>query len=200
MKEERENIISYKDIKEDEYFYMPVNIDQFRYISPSINKFNSEKMIIFTTSYGTFRYFSNLLVCKNSPVLNAFDNSYDRNFIFQKIKGRYIYEPITNTIFTLDGNNITKDNRNLDDMINYNEAKEYIDFYENNPVAIQCYSDQKFYLPNENIVIEQSEELEKAIEYIVATAKDISKEEYEKLKENKEQKAKRYIKFIQNNI
>ena len=200
MKEERKNIISYKDIKEDEYFYMPVNIDQFRYISPSINKFNSEKMIIFTTSYGTFRYFSNLLVCKNSPVLNAFDNSYDRNFIFQKIKGRYIYEPITNTIFTLDGNNITKDNRNLDDMINYNEAKEYIDFYENNPVAIQCYSDQKFYLPNENIVIEQSEELEKAIEYIVATAKDISKEEYEKLKENKEQKAKRYIKFIQNNI
>ena len=200
MKEERKNIISYKDIKEDEYFYMPVNIDQFRYISPSINKFNSEKMINFTTSYGTFRYFSNLLVCKNSPVLNAFDNSYNRNFIFQKIKGRYIYEPITNTIFTLDGNNITKDNRNLDDIINYNEAKEYIDFYENNPVAIQCYSDQKFYLPNENIVIEQSEELEKAIEYIVATAKDISKEEYEKLKENKEQKAKRYIKFIQNNI
>ena len=200
MKEERKNIISYKDIKEDEYFYMPVNIDQFRYIIPSINEFNSEKMINFTTSYGTFRYFSNLLVCKNSPVLNAFDNSYNRNFIFQKIKGRYIYEPITNTIFTLDGNNITKDNRNLDDIINYNEAKEYIDFYENNPVAIQCYSDQKFYLPNENIVIEQSEELEKAIEYIVATAKDISKEEYEKLKENKEQKAKRYIKFIQNNI
>ena len=197
MKEERKNIISYKDIKEDEYFYMPVNIDQFRYISPSINKFNSEKMINFTTSYGTFRYFSNLLVCKNSPVLNAFDNSYDRNFIFQKIKGRYIYEPITNTIFTLDGNNITKDNRNLDDMINYNEAKEYIDFYENNPVAIYCYSDQKFYSVNKNLVIGQSEELEKAIEYIVEKAKDISKQEYEKLKEKPS--VKKYIKFIKDN-
>jgi len=192
MKEE--NIILYNNINEDEYFYMPVNIEQFRYIIPSINEFNSEKMINFYTWYGTYRYFSNLLVCKNSPVLNAFDNSYDRNFIFQKIKGRYIYEPITKTIFTLDGNNITKDNRNLDDMINYNEAKEYIDFYENNPLAIYCYSDQKFYLPNENIVIEQSEELEKAIEYIVEKAKDISKQEYEKVKEKTS--VKTYIKFI----
>lgn len=197
MKEERKNIISYKDIKEDEYFYMPVNIDQFRYISPSINIFNSEKMINFYTWYGTYRYFSNLLVCKNSPVLKAFDNSYDRMFLFMKIKGRYIYEPITKTIFTLDGNNITKDNRNLDDIINYNEANEYIDFYENNPVAIYCYSDQKFYSVNKNLVIGQSEELEKAIEYIVEKAKDISKPEYEKLKEKPS--VKKYIKFIKDN-
>jgi len=197
MKEERKNIISYKDIKEDEYFYMPVNIDQFRYISPSINKFNSEKMINFTTSYYAFRYFSKLLVRMNSPVLKAFDSSYDRMFLFMKIKGRYIYEPITNTIFTLDGNNITNDNRALDDMINYNEAKEYIDFYENNPVVIYCYSTQKFYSVNKNLVIGQSEELEKAIEYIVEKAKDISKQEYEKLKEKPS--VKKYIKFIKDN-
>lgn len=197
MKEERKNIISYKDIKEDEYFYMPVNIDQFRYISPSINKFNSEKMINFTTSYYAFRYFSKLLVRMNSPVLKAFDSSYDRMFLFMKIKGRYIYEPITNTIFTLDGNNITKDNRALDDMINYNEAKEYIDFYENNPVVIYCYNTQKFYSANKNLVIGQSEELEKAIEYIVEKAKDISKQEYEKLKEKPS--VKKYIKFIKDN-
>lgn len=197
MKEERNNIISYKDIKEDEYFYMPVNIDQFRYISPSINIFNSEKMIKFTTSYGTFRYFSNLLVCKNSPVLKVFDSSYNRMFLFMKIKERYIYEPITDTIFTLDGDNITKDNRNLDDIINYNEAKEYIDFYKNNPVAIYCYSDQKFYPVNKNLVIGQSEELEKAIEYIVEKAKYLSKQEYEKLKEKPS--VKKYIKFIKDN-
>ena len=197
MKEERKNIISYKDIKEDEYFYMPVNIDQFRYISPSINKFNSEKMINFTTSYYAFRYFNKLLVRMNSPVLKAFDSSYDRMFLFMKIKGRYIYEPITNTIFTLDGNNITKDNRALDDMINYNEAKEYIDFYENNPVVIYCYNTQKFYSVNKNLVIGQSEELEKAIEYIVEKAKDISKQEYEKLKEKPS--VKKYIKFIKDN-
>ena len=197
MKEERKNIISYKDIKEDEYFYMPVNIDKFRYISPSINKFNSEKMINFTTSYYAFRYFSKLLVRMNSPVLKAFDSSYDRMFLFMKIKGRYIYEPITDTIFTLDGNNITKDNRALDDMINYNEAKEYIDFYENNPVVIYCYNTQKFYSVNKNLVIGQSEELEKAIEYIVEKAKDISKQEYEKLKEKPS--VKKYIKFIKDN-
>ena len=196
MKEE--NVISYKDIKEDEYFYMPVNIDQFRYISPSIKEFNSEKMINFTTSYGTFRYFNKLLVCMNSPVLKAFDSSYDRMFLFMKIKGRYIYEPITNTIFTLDGKNINTDNRDLDDMINYNEAKEYIDFYENNPVAINTYSNQPFYSvdKNNNLDLEDSEELAEAINFIVEKAKDISKQEYEKLKKPS---VKKYIKFIKDN-
>ena len=197
MRKERE--ISYNEIKDGEFFYMPVNVYGFKYILPNVD--SEKNKIGFISWYKSYREFTDLLLSYNTPVKKAYNNTYNRMFLFQKIKGPFILELKTNSIFTLEGKILNTVNYlDLSNKIPYNEAKDYIDFFENNPVAIQCYSDQKFYLPNENIVIEQSEELEKAIEYIVATAKDISKEEYEKLKENKEQKAKRYIRFIQNNI
>lgn len=196
MKEE--NIILYNDIKEDEFFYMPVNINQFRYILPVIKIIQNIKIIHFYAWYGIYRYFTNLLASKNSPVLKAIDSSYNRMFLFKKIKGPYILEPITNTIFTLSGNIINSENEGLDKIIMYDTAKEYIDFYENNPVAINTYSNQIFYTKDENnnLDIEDSEELEEAIEYIVEKAKDLSKREYEKLKKPS---VKEYIKFIKDN-
>lgn len=197
MKKERE--ISYNEIKDGEFFYMPVDVYGFKYILPNVD--SEKNKIGFISWYKSYREFTDLLLSYNTSVKKAYNNTHNRMFLFQKIKGQFIIEPNTNSIFTLEGDILNTVNYlDLSNKIPYNEAKDYIDFFENNPVAIQCYSDQKFYLPNENIVIEQSEELEKAIEYIVATAKDISKEEYEKLKDNKEQKAKRYIRFIQNNI
>ena len=197
MKKERE--ISYNEIKDGEFFYMPVDVYGFEYILPNVD--SEKNKIGFYLWCGSYREFTNLLLSYNSPVKKAYNNTYNRMFLFQKIKGPFIIEPNTNAIFTLEGDILNTVNYiDLSNKINYSEAKDYIDFFENNPVAIQCYSDQKFYLPNENIVIEQSEELIDTINYIITLAKTKTKKEYEKLKENKEQKAKRYIKFIQNNI
>ena len=199
MKKARE--ISYNEIKDGEFFYMPVDVYGFEYILPNVD--SEKNKIGFYSWCGSNREFTYLLLSYNSPVKKAFDSSYNRMFLFQKIKGPFIIEPNTNAIFTLEGGILNTVNYlDLSNKINYSEAKDHIDFFENNPVAIYCYSDQKFYSYNQDNINKttNSEELIDTINYIITLAKTKTKEEYEKLKENKEQKAKRYIKFIQNNI
>lgn len=199
MKEKRE--ISYNEIKDGEFFYMPVNIYDIRYI---LAKTDLKKTKIgFYSWYGSYREFTNLLLSYNSPVKKAFDSSYNRIFLFQKIKGQFIIEPNTNAIFTLEGDILnTINNLGLSNKIDYSEATDHIDFFENNPVAIECDEKQKFYSYNEENKdeITNLEELIDIIDYITTLAKRETEYSYRLAKETEEQKAKRYIKFIQNNI
>ena len=197
----KENEISYEKIKDGDLFYMPVDVYGFKYILPNVD--SEKNKVGFYSWYGSYREFTNLLLSYNSPVKKTYNNTYNRMFLFKKIKGPFIIEPNTNAIFTLEGGILNTVNYlDLSNKINYSEAKDHIDFFENNPVAIYCYSDQKFYSYNQDNINKttNSEELIDTINYIITLAKTKTKEEYEKLKENKEQKAKRYIKFIQNNI
>ena len=199
MKKERE--ISYNEIKDGEFFYMPVNVYDIRFILANTNV--KKTKIIFYSWYGGYREFTNLLLSYNSPVKKAFDSSYNRMFLFQKIKGPFIIEPNTNAIFTLEGDILnTINNLDLNNEIDYSEAKNHMDFFENNPVAIECGEKQKFYSYNEENEdeITNLEELKDIIDYIITLAKKETEYSYILAKETEEQKAKRYIKFIQNNI